>query len=293
MKIATSVSGSKPKLQISFSGGETSAYMANRLIKEYSDTHEIIVLFANTGQEAEETIEFVHRCDIEFGLNLIWLEAVVNPEKGKGTQAKVVNFQSASRNGEPFESVISKYGIPSPINFACTRELKIVPMQNYLRSIGWAKNTYKTAIGIRVDELDRMREDAEQNNIIYPLIQWNIDKPAINRFWRDMSFRLNLKSWEGNCKTCWKKSDRKLFAIVKDHPEWFNFFVKMEKEYSKQPNTHFFRNYRSVADIFEQAQNMHFSYPKDDRGLIQSIDQLSMFTDLDLSDGCTGSCEAY
>ena len=293
MKIATSVSGSKPKLQISFSGGETSAYMANRLIKEYSDTHEIIVLFANTGQEAEETIEFVHRCDIEFGLNLIWLEAVVNPEKGKGTQAKVVNFQSASRNGEPFESVISKYGIPSPINFACTRELKIVPMQNYLRSIGWAKNTYKTAIGIRVDELDRMREDAEQNNIIYPLIQWNIDKPAINRFWRDMSFRLNLKSWEGNCKTCWKKSDRKLFAIVKDHPEWFNFFVKMEKEYSKQPTTHFFRNYRSVADIFEQAQNMHFSYPKDDRGLIQSIDQLSMFTDLDLSDGCTGSCEAY
>lgn len=75
----------KPKLQISFSGGETSAYMAQRLIKECNKTHEIITLFANTGEEAEETLEFVDKCDREFGLNVIWLEADVNPELGKGT----------------------------------------------------------------------------------------------------------------------------------------------------------------------------------------------------------------
>ena len=304
----------KPKLQISFSGGETSAYMAQRLIKECNETHEIITLFANTGEEAEETLEFVDRCDREFGLNAIWLEAHVNPKIGEGTEFKIVDFNSASRNGEPFESVIAKYGIPNPTNFVCTRELKISPMQAYLREIMWRgrKKSYKTAIGIRIDELDRMRPDAELNNIIYPLIDWGIDKPAVNRFWRDMPFRLNLKSWEGNCRTCWKKSDRKLFAIAKDHPEWFDFFAEMEKQYSMykpegkkdcaiEPPYYFFRHHRSVANIIEQAKTTHFSYPKDDRDRVTSIDQLILFDlavdemqrDLDLPSTCSESCEAY
>lgn len=294
----------KPRLQISFSGGETSAYMAYRLIEEYRNTHEIVTLFANTGQEAEETLEFVDRCDREFGLNLVWIEADVNPELGKGTKAKIVSFETASRNGESFETVIAKYGIPNPTNFVCTRELKITPMQNYLRSIGWDRNTYKTAIGIRIDELDRMRDDADTNGILYPLIEWNIDKPAINRFWRDMPFRLNLKSWEGNCKTCWKKSDRKLFAVAQDHPEWFDFFSDMEEKYSNflpegrkhnpiKPPYYFFRHHRSVSDILAQAKTTHFSYPKDDRDRVLSIEQLEIFTDLDTPNGCTESCEAY
>ena len=45
------------KLFISFSGGETSAYMAQWLLankaKKYTD---IICMFANTGQENEETV---------------------------------------------------------------------------------------------------------------------------------------------------------------------------------------------------------------------------------------------
>jgi hypothetical protein len=278
--------------------------MASRLIEEYKNTNQIITLFANTGQEAEQTLEFVDRCDREFELNLVWVEADVNPESGKGTQAKVVNFQAASRKGEPFEKVIAKYGIPNPTNFVCTRELKITPMQNYLRSVGWAKNTYSTAIGIRVDELDRMTDDPELNNIVYPLIDWGIDKPTINRFWRDKPFRLNLKSWEGNCKTCWKKSDRKLFTIAKEHPEWFDFFAEMEEKYSNhlpegkqnarvKPPYFFFRHYRSVEKIIEQSKTSRFSYPKDDRDRVLSIDQLEIFGDLDLSDGCTGSCEVY
>jgi hypothetical protein len=302
----------KPKLQISFSGGETSAYMAHLLMEKYKDTHEIVTLFANTGQEAEETLQFVDNCDKAFGLNVIWLEADVNPELGKGTQAKIVSFGLTSRNGEPFERVIAKYGIPNPMNLHCTRELKITPMQNYLRSIGWRKNTYRTAIGIRVDELDRMRDDAESNGIIYPLIEWYIDKPAINRFWRDMPFRLNLKSWEGNCKTCWKKSDRKLFTIAKERPEWFNFFAEMERQYSMckpegkkdcivEPPYYFFRKHRSVADILELSKNTHFNAPSDDRDRTLSIDQLILFDlaidelkrDLDMSSSCSESCEAY
>ncbi len=297
--------------------------MAKRLMDEYRNSCEILVLFANTGQEAEETLNFVQKCNREFKLNVIWIEAKVNAEKGRGTEAKITNHLCASRNGEPFEAVIKKYGIPNRGNPVCTRELKITPMQNYLRSIGWKKNKYTTAIGIRVDELDRQRADAEQNHIIYPLIDWNIDKPAVNRFWESQDFRLNLRSWEGNCKTCWKKSNRKLYQIAKDHPEWFDFFTEMESQYSSftpegRKNTvaivrdttryndwisrkiakrfcpvryestdHFFfsRN-RNVASILRQARLHNFEPPTDDR-IIEFDDELDALGE------CTESCEAY
>ena len=285
------------RLLISFSGGETSAYMTQRLIKEYGSTCEIIVLFANTGQEAEETLEFVKKCDEKFNLNTIWVEAKVNPIAGKGTQPKIVDFWDASRNGEPFRDVIKKYGIPNRGNPVCTRELKISPMKNYMRSIGWNKNQYTTAIGIRVDELDRQREDAETENIIYPLIDWNIDKPAINKFWENQDFRLNLKSWEGNCKTCWKKSNRKLYQIAQDHPEWFDFFAEMEFLYSgftpknkakskgKKSNYLFFSRDRDVTQILSEAYEKDFDTPTDDRLLFDDF--------LDSAPSCTESCEAY
>ena len=50
---------------ISFSGGRTSAYMLKKIIDAYNGKlpKDIIVCFANTGKELEETLEFVHECE--------------------------------------------------------------------------------------------------------------------------------------------------------------------------------------------------------------------------------------
>ena len=71
---------------VSFSGGRTSAFMC-RFIQEHPKykNYQKIFVFANTGKERDETLQFVDKCDKEMKLALIWLEAVVNPEKGKGT----------------------------------------------------------------------------------------------------------------------------------------------------------------------------------------------------------------
>jgi len=100
------------KIAVSFSGGRTSAYMTQRILREYKETHEIVVTFANTGLEHEKTLEFVHNCDKHMGFGTVWLEAVVDPRENKGTRHKVVTFETAARDGEPFEDVIKKYGIP-------------------------------------------------------------------------------------------------------------------------------------------------------------------------------------
>lgn len=289
------------RLLISFSGGETSAYMAKRLLDQFRGSVEILVLFANTGQEAEETLVFVKECDRVFNLNLVWIEADVQPERGIGTKAKTTDFWDASRNGEPFRDAIKKYGIPNVGNPICKRELKIVPMQSYIRSVGWKKNSYTTAIGIRADEMDRMSNDAEASNFIYPLVDWNIDKAKVNDFWHYMPFRLNLKGWEGNCKTCWAKSNRKLYQIAKDHPDWYDFFSEMEFLYRsftperrkgstfrengsyRRTMHNFFSKQRDTTAILEHAWLQEFEPPSNDRQSLfdEELDSLSQ-----CSEGC-------
>lgn len=283
------------RLAISFSGGRTSAYMAKRLIdlaRDRGDT-EVVVTFANTGQEDERTLEFVNRCDQHFGLDTVWLEAVVRQERGQGTTFRVVDFASAARRGEPFEDVITKFGVPNPGYPHCTRELKLRPMQSYLRSIGWAARTYDVAIGIRVDEMDRQNADARKQRIIYPLIKWGVRKADVLSWWQGQSFDLDVPEHRGNCVTCWKKSDRKLFTIAKETPAAFAFFDRMEREYpdtgpgdERDRPRRFFRKNRSTQDILAQAVHPFSAYRPDDELQIE-MDML------DLGGGCGESCEVF
>ena len=288
---------SKKRGQIGFSGGETSAYMAKWLIDNLSDEYEFRCVFANTGQELEETLEYVNRCDREFGLNLTWVEAVVNPEIGQGTRHKVVTFNTASRNGEPFEDVIKKYGIPSPSFPHCSRELKAAGIKSWADSIGWKKKSYEIFIGIRADEFDRMSTGNNDYIPRYILIENNITKLDINDYWDKMPFRLKIKGYQGNCKVCWKKSTRKLMTIAKYNPEYFDWSRRMETLYqdnkpANKPNfpipARFFRQYLTSDDIIAMSKT-DFNEAADDRLIFTTHQQLS----LDISNGCESSCEAF
>jgi 3'-phosphoadenosine 5'-phosphosulfate sulfotransferase (PAPS reductase)/FAD synthetase len=74
------------RLFISFSGGKTSAYMTVRLLTQHRhEWDEVVVLFANTGEEHEKTLRYVQRIAEHYSVPVVWVEAVVNPEAGKGT----------------------------------------------------------------------------------------------------------------------------------------------------------------------------------------------------------------
>ena len=183
-----------PPLLVSFSGGRTSAFMAKFLKEQYKGKREMLFLFANTGKEKEETLIFVNKCDKEFDLNLVWLEADVNEEKGKGTTYKIVDFETASRNGELFEAVIKKYGLPSKLYRHCTRELKENPIHKYAKEI--LGSEYLTALGIRADEKHRLKTNSKN---IYPLAEIGVDEVFIRNWWKRQDFDLGIKDYEGNC----------------------------------------------------------------------------------------------
>jgi hypothetical protein len=267
---------------------------------------EVVFVFANTGQENEQTLEFVKKCDEHFGLHLVWVEAVVHHGQRKGCTHAIVDFDSASRDGEPFEEVIKKYMIPNKGNNHCTRELKLNPIKSYMRSIGWKKRDYFTAVGIRSDEIDRISENRKRDQLYYPLVQdMHVTKPNVNMFWKQMPFRLELKGYEGNCKVCWKKSARKLATIANEHPERFDFFRRMEEKYgyfisegkknnkNLKPPFKFFREERSVQDFFFIGKDPNFEPAKDDTTTYQHQTTLFDGGNLDLSSGCIESCELY
>ena len=221
------------KLFVSFSGGETSALMTRLLLTRWRGRwDEVAVVFANTGQENEETLEFVDQCDRAFGFGTVWVESVVHPEHGVGTTHRIVTFESASRKGEPFEAYIQKFGIPNQKMPDCTRELKKRPLESYLRSIGWATGTYDTALGMRADEPWRRSLNQVNGRVIYPLMDLQpTTKPHVNLFWTKQTFRLQLTGYQGNCKWCWKKSMRKHMTLMAENPTQFDFPERMEAQY--------------------------------------------------------------
>lgn len=250
----------KPRLLVCFSGGRTSAYMTYRLLREKADEYDIRVVFANTGQENEATLEFVHQCDVQLGFPTVWVEADVWPDKGERTGYRRVTFETASRNGEPFEAVIAKYGVPNQNYKHCTRELKEMPIHSWLWATGWEKGEYTTAIGMRADEPRRTKTrkpDRQLRQIkVYPLAHWwPTDKEDVLDFWEWMPFDLQLAEHRGNCKWCYKKSQQKLRRVWQETPDDFAFPARMESLYGDvggnvvEGPRRIFREYRSTRDL--------------------------------------------
>lgn len=246
-------------LVVQFSGGRTSAFMARFLQLRFPD-REIHYLFQNTGKEHEETLKFVLECDRRWDLRVIWLEAVINPIKGKGTRHKQVDFESASRNGEPYEAAIQKYGLANMVYTHCTRELKIQVGQSYIKyELGLTD--YEIAIGIRADEQHRInREKQPEYKTIYPLVDMiQVNKKFINNWWARQDFNLNLDSYLGNCDMCFKKSIKHLVSIVREQPERLEWWEQMEKKYSlinrnNGDERRIFRGQRTAQDLRDLAQ---------------------------------------
>lgn len=272
------------KILVSFSGGRTSGYMTHKILQQLPSHVEARVVFANTGQEDNRTLDFVKNCQEVFGWDIYWVEAEVRPEKGKGTEHKVVDYYSASRNGEPFEQVISKYGIPNQSMPHCTRELKLQPIKSLVRSWGWKSKEYLSAVGIRADEIDRMSAYAEKEGLIYPLVSWGIKKPDVLSWWQKQNFDLYLPEHRGNCTWCWKKSFKKLVQVYREDPSIFDFPKKMEEVHGMKgalakksgKEQVFFRGNRSADDIIEMALSDHIGYE-----------------DPNYTEECAESCEVF
>jgi 3'-phosphoadenosine 5'-phosphosulfate sulfotransferase (PAPS reductase)/FAD synthetase len=201
---------------ISFSGGRTSAFMLYQVLQAHqmSLPKEAKVIFCNTGKEENATLEFINECSVRWNVEITWLEFAIENEE---SSFKVVNYQTASRDGQPFESVIKRYepSLPNGRSRYCSSQMKTRTMQRYLRSIGW--DEWDTFIGIRADEPRRVvkfranpNPEGKHETVHLPLAQDGISSKDVSKFWKQQDFDLGLpningKTMHGNCDLCMLK----------------------------------------------------------------------------------------
>ncbi len=240
----------KDQAVISFSGGRTSAYMLWRILQAHRGKlpDYVKVCFANTGKEMPQTLDFVRDCGDKWGVDIVWLERFAREaredEKNKFVyETRIVNYETASRNGEPFMSLImARRYAPNPVARFCTVDLKIRAISEYLINTCNFEKPYIGCIGIRADEVRRaakMDGTVESGQERYlPLFHDGVTAIDIYNFWQSQDFDLQLPNnngvtdW-GNCDLCFLKGYGKKQSIIRERPDLADWWIKAESELSE------------------------------------------------------------
>lgn len=232
--------------KISFSGGRTSGYMLKRCMEAGID-EDVHVLFANTGKERNETLDFIHEVETQWKVPIHWIER--DPESD--ACYREVTYETASRDGRPFSQlIVDKNYLPNPVTRWCTTELKIRAMRNWMLAHGYKHWT--NVVGLRADEPRRVAKTRKRNDgagywdVTLPLAEAGVTVDDVDRFWKAQCFDLRLRKWEGNCDLCFLKGQAKRVRIMKDRPDLAAWWVQQEQE-QRIPRTPLLRQKRPEA----------------------------------------------
>ena len=229
----------------SISGGKTSAYIAANYPADYNvfslvTTNDKSCLYpdAKVRQIVSDKIgkEFIGTLEDDIIINTI-----LDLEQFIGTKIDWVV-------GKTFEEVLNSAGcLPDPLRRYCTTQLKLEPMFDWWRKeinipcefrLGFRANETSRAVRttskvndngflemkaiIGKSENGRNKwKNIEWQKPVYPLIEDNIYKDAIELFWKDKPVRF---AWMNNCVGCFHKNPlliRKMWDKHENKIEWF------------------------------------------------------------------------
>jgi len=221
-------------VSINFSGGRTSTFMLWLVLDAYDGKlpEDVVPIFCNTGKEHPKTLDFVQNCSERWGVPIVWLEY----DRAAPHRTKVVNYDSASRNGEPFEALINdKQMLPNPVTRFCTVELKIRRAKFYMHKVRGFEH-WVSLIGLRADEphrVARLQNQKERFDSEAPLARAGLTKRDVGAFWAAQDFDLGLPNINnttphGNCDLCFLKGYHTIRALIRENPETAKWWIDME-----------------------------------------------------------------
>lgn len=232
---------------VSFSGGRTSAFMLYKIIQAHGGSlpADVYVVFADTGKERPETLDFVRQCGLQWNVKVHWVE----------------------RPGQ-FNSLIDdRKPLPNSVFRFCTGDLKIKPIRKFARAKGHKFCTM--VIGIRADEPARVAKNRDkiESGFEYeiPLAEAGITEDDVIAFWADQPFDLQLRQDEGNCDLCFLKGKRKLIRLMIERPDLAEWWIQQE---DKKSDMTFIRgsSYRQMLAIANNLRHQtHLDFDVDVR----------------------------
>ena len=238
---------------IHFSGGKTSGYLLWHILEAHGGKlpDNAIAVYCNTGKEVEQTLAFIHRFEQETGCPVTWLEywrddTAAGGRKDPKNKHRVVGFETASRNGEPFAQMIkAKNYLPNVKHRICTAELKVQTCEYYMRR-DRGITEWRDVIGFRHDEPRRWSKAIKGNDgnekcrsdiRDYPLVLAGVTRQMVEDFWAGMPWRLEMDSRYGNCDICFLKGKRNILNILREDPSRADWWIEMEELMTNENRT--------------------------------------------------------
>lgn len=235
---------------VSFSGGRTSGYMLWHLLDRNGgslpdDTH---VVFANTGREHPDTLAFVARCSLFWGVPITWVE--YDGREG-ARDFREVTYETAAKDGEPFAELIQrKFALPNVTRRFCTEVLKVDRIRAFMRAKGFEQWT--DYVGLRADEPRRVskRRAVSDDEVSYalPLDDAGVTVDDVRAFWQAQSFDLEIPSTAGNCDLCFEKGPGILRQEIARDPSAAAWWIEQERRSGRR----FARDF-SYAELRDSA----------------------------------------
>lgn len=292
---------------LAFSGGRTSGYLLRMVLDRMGSR--VRPVFQNTGRERLETLDFVQACSERWDSPITWVEyrydapvpcptrdpdytslplaervkrwdawqEAMAPLRDDGAKGKhtftEVNYQTASRHGQPFEEAIASRGwLPNRVARYCTAELKVKTGWRWAKAQGLER--YTKAVGLRFDEPGRVQrllgnagEYRASEEIVCPLFDARVTLNDVMAFWASQPFDLHLRPEEGNCDLCFLKRKGTILSLMHERPDLAAWWIAQERNG---------KTFRSLKDRPRYA------------GLLKMADQPQLFDDEDdLPCACT------
>lgn len=194
------------------SGGRDSAALAVHMRQTRPDLR-LEYFFTDTGKELPEVYSFLDRLEGFLGQPI----ARLNPDRD-------------------FDFWMAEYGnfLPSPRTRWCTRQLKLRPLEHWLRDDLNAGVTVHSYVAIRADEPSREGYQSTQSNMLVhlPLRDAGIDRKGVIDILRNADVgEPEYYDWRSRsgCTFCFFQQKIEWVRLAERHPDRFDEAVKYEK----------------------------------------------------------------
>lgn len=219
---------------LGISGGRDSAALAV-FMRQHHPTLPIEYFFTDTGKELPEVYSFLDRLEGFLGKPILRL----NPDRD-------------------FDFWLDEYGnfLPSPRTRWCTRQLKLRPLERWLRAdldVGVVVNSY---VAIRADESSREGYQATHANmrVHLPLRNAGIDRAGVIEILRQADVgEPEYYAWRSRsgCTFCFFQQKIEWVRLAEHHPDRFAEAVAYEKTALRDGSPFTWSQGESLVELIE------------------------------------------
>lgn len=231
----------KPELHVvSLSGGKDSTAMLLRMLEEGMRVD--IILFCDTGLEFPAMYEHLDKLERDIGRPITRIRSFHTFEYYL-TQKEILVKHKKNAGQRNYRG----YGWSGPLNRWCTKELKTIPREKFLRQLQEHYDIIEY-VGLAADEGYRFeRENNQKPNCRHPLVNWGMTEADCLQYCYDRGY-----TWGGlykqfsrvSCWCCPLQPLAELRILYKSYPElWAQL-----KEWDKRTWRKFKTNY-SVEEL--------------------------------------------